>query len=754
MTHAEDSRGSSALVVVANRLPVDLVEPDTDGGEREWRRSPGGLVTALEPTLRARGGTWVGWPGLADAEPEPFDDEGMGIHPVPITADELAAYYEGFSNATLWPLYHDVVATPRFQRSWWEAYRRVNERFAEAAAQVASQGATVWVQDYQLQLVPRLLRERRPDLRIGFFLHIPFPPVELFMQLPWRTEVVRGLLGADVIGFQLPGGAQNFLWLTRRLLGLEPTKAAVRVRSRPGSVPFEGRHVRVGAFPIAIDAAAFDGLSRRADTTERARQMRSEMGDPQRLLLGVDRLDYTKGIDVRLRALGELLAAGRVDPETVAMVQLATPSRERVDQYQAMRRSIEEQVGRLNGQFGRVGRPIVHYLHQSMDRDELVAMYCAADVMVVTPLRDGMNLVCKEYVATRHGLDGVLVLSEFAGAAAELTGGALLVNPYDLDGVTQTLERALTMDPVEERARMRTLHRQVMTHDVVRWAQSFLDFLDPAQSLTGRVLGEAPVLVGSLPTSLRQAVDRLARTPRLLVVCDYDGTLAPIVADPARAMPRPESVQAMRSLAALPETTAGVISGRALPDLAALSRLPAGVHLIGSHGAEFDAGFAQALDGEAQALRRRLETDLELLVARRRGVFLEPKTASIAVHVRRAEPGVGESVLEAVRSGPAQWQGVHVTEGKSVIELAVIETNKGEALDMLRRQSGATAALFVGDDITDEKAFARLTGQDVGVKVGDGESLAEFSLPDTEDVAAMLAYLLAERRAWLAGEIR
>jgi len=746
------TEGGADFLVVANRLPVDLERLD-DGTER-WRPSPGGLVSALEPFLRRRNGAWVGWPGRADLDVAPFDDEGLLMHPVRLSSAEVRDYYEGFSNATLWPLYHDVIVPPVFERAWWDSYVVVNQRFADAAAAAAAPGATVWVQDYQLQLVPAMLREQRPDLRIGFFLHIPFPPVELFMQLPWRTEVVSGLLGADVIGFQLPGGAQNFLWLSRRLLGLEPSKAAVRVRSRPGSVPFGGRHVRVGAFPISVDAASFDELSRDPGTAERAREMRFEMGDPHRLLLGVDRLDYTKGIDVRLRALGELLAAGRVDPETVSMVQLATPSRERVDQYQAMRRSIEEQVGRLNGRFGRVGRPIVHYLHQSMDRDELVALYCAADVMVVTPLRDGMNLVCKEYVATRHGLDGVLVLSEFAGAAAELTGGALLVNPYDLDGVAQTLEQALTMDPIEERARMRTLHRQVMTHDVGRWAQSFLDFLDPSASTTTRAPDEAPVAAESLPATLRQAVVRLARTPRLLVVCDYDGTLAPIVADPAQATPRPESVQALRSLAALPETTAGVISGRGLSDLAALSRLPAGVHLIGSHGAEFDPGFAHTLDDEAQALRRRLEADLELLVGRTRGVFLEPKPASIAVHVRRAEPSVGESVLEAVRSGPARLRGVHVTEGKAVIELAVIETDKGEALDMLRRQSGATAALFVGDDLTDEKAFARLAGQDVGVKVGLGESLAAYSLTDTGDVAVMLEYLLAERRAWLSGEIR
>ncbi|WP_194892433.1 alpha,alpha-trehalose-phosphate synthase (UDP-forming) [Catenulispora pinisilvae] len=476
---ATKRRGADFLVV-ANRLPVDLELLD-DGTER-WRPSPGGLVSALEPFLRGRDGAWVGWSGRADLDLEPFDDDGLLMHPVRLSSDEVRDYYEGFSNGTLWPLYHDVIVPPVYERSWWDSYVVVNQRFADAAAAVAAPGATVWVQDYQLQLVPAMLREQRPDLHIGFFLHIPFPPVELFMQLPWRTEVVRGLLGADVVGFQMPGGAQNFLWLARRLLDLEPTKAAVRVRSRPGSVSFDGRQVRVGAFPISIDAAAFDDLSRQARTTKRASQMRSDMGDPRRLLLGVDRLDYTKGIDVRLRALRELLVEGRVDPEDVAMVQLATPSRERVGQYQAMRRSIEQQVGGLNGEFGRVGRPVVHYLHQQMDRDELVALYSAADVMVVTPLRDGMNLVCKEYIATRHGLDGVLVLSEFAGAAAELSDYALLVNPHDLDGVKKALVRALTMDPMEERARMRTLHRQVMTHDVGRWARSFLDFLDPASA--------------------------------------------------------------------------------------------------------------------------------------------------------------------------------------------------------------------------------------------------------------------------------
>jgi trehalose 6-phosphate synthase len=471
----EQENGNQAdFVVVANRLPVDL-ERTTDG-ERRWTASPGGLVSALEPFLRSRKGAWVGWPGIPDVDVDEFDDDGLVLHPVSLSADEVRDYYEGFSNATLWPLYHDVVERPVFDRVWWNSYVKVNRRFAQASAEVAAPGATVWIQDYQLQLVPAMLRELRPDLRIGFFLHIPFPPVELFMQMPWRAAIIRGLTGADLVGFHRPGGAQNFLWLCRQLIGLESTRGAVGVRSRPGTMQVGDRTVRVGAFPISIDAAGLDTLARTKGVQERAAQLRRDLGNPKTVLLGVDRLDYTKGIDLRLQALHELLHEGRLQPDDVTFVQLATPSRERVEHYQRMRGEIEQMVGRINGEFSRVGHPVVHYLHQSVDRTELAAFFTAADVMVVTPLRDGMNLVCKEYVAARHDLGGALVLSEFAGAAAELSS-AFLVNPHDLDGVKDALVAAITLDPAEGRRRMRAMRRQVLTHDVDRWARSFLQAL-------------------------------------------------------------------------------------------------------------------------------------------------------------------------------------------------------------------------------------------------------------------------------------
>ena len=464
-------------MVVANRLPVDLERlPD---GTTTWKRSPGGLVTALEPLLRRRRGAWVGWPGAVDGDEEPIVQEGLRLQPVRLSAEDVAEYYEGFSNATLWPLYHDVIVKPTYHREWWERYVDVNRRFAEATSRTAAPGGTVWVQDYQLQLVPKMLRTLRPDLTIGFFLHIPFPPVELFMQLPWRTEIIEGLLGADLVGFHLAGGAQNFLILARRLVGANTSRGSVGVRSRFGEVELESRTVRVGAFPISIDSGALDRAARAGNVRRRAQEIRAELGNPRKVLLGVDRLDYTKGIDVRLGAFSELLAEGRAKRDDTVLIQLATPSRERVESYQILRNDIERQVGHINGEYAEVGHPVVHYLHRPVPRDELIAFFVAADVMLVTPLRDGMNLVAKEYVACRSDLGGALVLSEFTGAAAELRQ-AYLVNPHDLEGVKDAIEAALNQSVEEGRRRMRSLRRQVLAHDVDRWARSFLDALAKA----------------------------------------------------------------------------------------------------------------------------------------------------------------------------------------------------------------------------------------------------------------------------------
>ncbi|MGK5684650.1 alpha,alpha-trehalose-phosphate synthase (UDP-forming) [Actinoplanes sp. URMC 104] len=466
----------SSLVVVANRLPLD--DNAAMDGACEWRRSPGGLSSALHAILEQTPATWVGWGGSIGGARELPDIGSLRLRPMALSEDEMRGYYEGFANSTLWPLYHDAVEQPVFDRGWWETYRTVNQRFAEAAAEVAEPGAAIWVQDYHLQLVPQLLRELRPDVRIGFFLHVPFPPPELFMQLPRRVELLRGMLGADLVGFQRPQAAHNVAQLATKLLG---------GHGGDEEIMLDGRTIRTGAFPVSIDVAEMRSLSARPYVVNQARQLRRDLGTHKRVLLSVDRLDYTKGIEHRLTAYSELLRDGRVKVRDVVMVQVAVPSRERVESYRSLRDRIEGEVGRINGEYGRVGEPAIHYLNQPFDRADLTALYQTADVMVVTPLRDGMNLVAKEFVAARRDDTGALVLSEFAGAAAELED-AFLVNPHDVDGLKETLLRALAADASELSARMKAMRAHITSHDIHAWARAYLTALDE----TGRLAQHLP----------------------------------------------------------------------------------------------------------------------------------------------------------------------------------------------------------------------------------------------------------------------
>ncbi len=472
------------FIVVSNRLPVDSVLDEH--GHQTWAQSPGGLVAALEPVMHRHEGAWVGWPGRAGLDLEPFDAGGMRLVPVPLSASEVEDYYEGFSNGTLWPLYHDVIAAPAFRREWWEVYKTVNQRFAERTAQVASHGAVVWVQDYQLQLVPKLLREARPDLTIGFFNHIPFPSYGLFSQLPWRAQIIEGLLGADVVGFQRDADAGNFAQAVRKLKGFSTKGQHITVpltdpnpgRRVHGPIRYEGpqRIVIAKKFPISIDAAYFHETAQREDIRARAAEIRANLGNPKTVMLGVDRLDYTKGIRHRLLAYGELLEEGRLGPEDVVLVQVASPSRERVQSYVDLRDEVEVTVGRINGEYSDLGHQAISYHHHSYPREEMVALYLAADVMLVTALRDGMNLVAKEYVASRYDNDGVLVLSEFAGASDELKQ-AVLVNPHDIDGLKDAMISAIEMPQNERALRMRRLRRRVFEDDVQKWSHGFLTAL-------------------------------------------------------------------------------------------------------------------------------------------------------------------------------------------------------------------------------------------------------------------------------------
>jgi trehalose 6-phosphate synthase len=396
-----ERENSPSLVVLANRLPLFR---DSDDGE--WAISPGGLVSALSTkVLRGKNLTWIGWDGAIDVSTDPFEIDGVKMVPVSLDEFEIRGYYEGFANGCLWPLFHDSIGNPEFRRDWWRTFSQVNLRFAKIAASTADTGATVWIHDYHLLLVPQLLRELRPDLRIGFFLHIPFPAREILLRLPWRREIIEGLLGAEVIGFQTPVTAQNFMNAVERM-----SDAAVQ-----GSViTHKGRSIEVDAFPVGVDIDRCDQVLSDPATKGFIAEFKELVGPGRRLLLGVDRLDYTKGIELRLLAIRELLDAGQLDPDFVTVVQIAEPSREDSNGYGEIQAEVERVVGGINGDHGTLNRRVVHYVRSSVPFEQLVALYSIADVMLVTPFRDGMNLVSKEFVACSEDSLGVLILSEFA----------------------------------------------------------------------------------------------------------------------------------------------------------------------------------------------------------------------------------------------------------------------------------------------------------------------------------------------------
>ena len=459
----------SRLLIVSNRLPVTAAVED---GRILLADAGGGLATGLGGWHGQTEALWIGWPGDV-SKADPGERERMErqlrdqrVEPVFLSAEEVERYYDGFSNRVLWPLFHYQIDRVPVDPTGWEAYRSVNEKFADHVARTYRDGDAIWVHDYQLMLLPWLLRRRLPDALIGFFLHIPFPSSEVFRVLPWRREILTGLLGADLVGFHTAAYLQHFAASLHRIDGIDV---------RGDRVHLEDRTIRLGVFPMSVDTAAFESLARDPEVAAEAAAIRADAGG-RRILLGVDRLDYTKGIPRRLLALDRLFAQEPVLRDELRYIQIAVPSRERVDSYQLFRREVEEAVGRINGASATLRSTPVHYMHQSVTRRQLVALYCAADVMIVTPLRDGMNLVAKEFVASRVDEDGVLVLSEFAGAADELAD-AVVVNPYDVDAVRRAIKQALTMDARPRRERMARLRRRVQEHDVHQWAARFMERL-------------------------------------------------------------------------------------------------------------------------------------------------------------------------------------------------------------------------------------------------------------------------------------
>ncbi len=467
------------MILVSNRLPT-TVETGPDGPV--MKPSSGGLVTALKPVFKARKGYWIGWPG--EGHGDEIDemlagsnaDSACQLIPVALTPGERKGFYTGFSNEIVWPLFHDLQARCNFDPSYWKAYVSVNRKFAEVTARVAGNDSVVWVHDYHLMLVGEFLRGDGVRCRLGFFLHIPFPPVDIFEKLPWRTQILRALFRFDVIGFQTPRDQRNFLSCVRRFLpDVEMQRADEEVRAH-----CNGRVTLIRSFPIGIDFDEFNTHAQQPEIAARVAEIRGDMRGRQ-VILGVDRLDYTKGLPERLRAFQHLFATYKNLRRQVSLVQIVVPSRENIPKYRELKVETETLISQINGQFGDPGWMPIHYIHRSVDRPELIALYSAADIALITPIKDGMNLVAKEFCASQVDEHGVLILSEFAGSAEQLNNGAVLVNPYDFGAVAEALHLAFRMAPAERKQRMRKMRRRVRNANVFRWCDDFCSCLENSQ---------------------------------------------------------------------------------------------------------------------------------------------------------------------------------------------------------------------------------------------------------------------------------
>ncbi len=725
----------SRLLVVSNRLPVTL---KIERGEIEAHPSAGGLATALRSVV---GGEmlWIGWPGdlgkISPDEQKKVDETlaKLGTRPIHLSSAEVARFYDGFSNGVLWPLFHYLVDKVRLDAHRdWAIYRAVNERFAREICDAYKPGDRIWIHDYQLALVPRLVRQRIPDASIGFFLHIPFPAESVFRILPWREEILLGLLGADVVGFQTAEDVLHFSSSAVRVLGVEHGAETISL---------EGRRTYVDAFPIGVDAQSLSDLVNTPDVAREIEEVRNSARG-RKLALSIDRLDYTKGIQRRFLAIERFLEREPALRDKVQFLQLAVPTRERVPAYSDFKRNVHELVGHINGQYGGVDFTPIRYLYRSVPQSQVVAMYAAADVMLVTPLRDGMNLVAKEYLSCRNDDTGVLILSEFAGAAAELTE-ALLVNPNDVERLAIEIKRAVTMSADEQRARMKPLRARVFTNDVRSWRDSFLAALDRATAGTGKKLAAlAP------PENL---VRDFARAETLGISLDYDGTLVPFSKIPSLARPDAELIELLTTLTSHTGIKLQIVTGRSHDEVDRwFGKM--NLELFAEHGLWWkpkpDAEWTTTdrIDTTWQAS---ILPILEDTTRRTSGSHIEKKSASIAWHYRTCEPEIAaRRVFELKQKLGLVLPDLNLEalDGSRVLE--VRQRGRGKAIaarHLIEDLPPGTPILAMGDDVTDEDLLGALPDNAMSIHVGGGPSIARFRLEDPFAVRALLRKIVQLR---------
>ena len=731
--------GMQRLLLISNRLPVTV---EKRKGEITYRQSIGGLATGLSSFYQTYNSIWVGWCGLPSNNVKVDERKSIETYlkrhyknySLFLSKNDQRLFYSGFCNKTIWPLFHYFTEFSEFSSELWQSYVRVNRLFYNRIMDIVKPEDIIWVHDYQLMLLPEMIRDKLPSTQIGFFLHIPFPSYEIFRLLPWRREILSGILGADLIGFHTYDYVRHFTSSVRRLLGFEHTF---------GQISLQHRIAKVDAFPMGIDCERFSSAKGDAKWVNDLRR-NCQKGKMCKILLSVDRLDYTKGIIQRLKTFQYFLEKYPEYQKNVTLILIAVPSRIGVRTYQIQKQQIDGLVGNINGQFGTIEWMPVWYLYRAIPFNHLVALYRMGDVAMVTPLRDGMNLVAKEYLASRNDDLGVLVLSEMAGSAAELSE-ALIVNPNNRDEVADALVKAFTMTDQEQRERNRVMKERLNRYNVITWAEDFMDRLSQARSqrdeLGARILSE----------DTRDYIKvQYIKSERRLIFLDYDGTLVPFTAQPDQARPDRELNRILKRLTADPKNAVVIISGRDRKTLDSwLGEYPIGMSAEHGVWVKEKSGHWHMLEPLKMVWKDEIRPVMERFVDRTPGSMIEEKTFSLVWHYRKADPELGlirARELKDTLLGLTANLSLVVSEGNKVLEVKHSGVNKGRAAQFWTEEKKWDFIMALGDDWTDEDLFEAMPDHAFSIKVGVGLSKARFYVLGHHQVRQLLEDLVLEDR--------
>lgn len=719
----------SKTIIVSNRLPIKIIEDD---GKIHLKQSEGGLATGLSSIYKHGDNIWIGWPGETICDQNRQQDvvnllDKENLYPVFLSEDEIENYYEGFSNEVLWPVFHYMTTYAQFENRYWKYYQEVNEKFKQAILEKIEPGDTLWIHDYQLLLLPKMIRDEIPDVSIGFFQHIPFPSYEIFRLIPWREELLCGMLGADLVGFHTYDDVRHFISASARLLHL----AASSNRLQKG-----GREISVDAFPMGIDAQKFESMKKGRATKGFYKELIKNYKG-QKVILSIDRLDYSKGILQRLHAFERILENHPEYIEKIVLYMVVVPSRDTIAQYKELRDEVDKLSGNINARFRTESWHPVQYFYRSFPMEHIVAVYSRADICVVTPMRDGMNLVSKEYIASRRKPDGLLILSEMAGASKELSE-AIIVNPNNQDEIYGAMLQALETSLSEQRERMSALIKTVEKFDVYHWVKVFMTQL--AQIKQAQKENETRKINSHIKASIIEEKDKATRRVFFL---DYDGTLVGFKPDINRASPDKELYKLLQQLNADERNLIVIISGRQQQTLENwFGHLP--IDLIAEHGAWIKTqsdGWQQTITTLANSWKEDVRPMLEAYSDRTPGAFIEEKNFSLAWHYRKADADLG--ALRATELGNnlsylTRDKGLQILSGNKVLEIRSSDVNKGKAALAYLSQNPADFIFTIGDDTTDEDTFQALITHATTVKVGSGITAAHYYVKDVADARSLL----------------